>query len=76
MPREAHEFEQDFILVTETEMRVRQATQYAQLHAALIASPHEDIWEWDPSSLGGEDFVDRHFDEQHTTAGERMLERL
>ena len=76
MPREPHEFEQDFILVTETEMRVRQATQYTQLHTALLSSPHEDIWEWDPSSLAGEDFVDRHFDEQHTTAWERMLERL
>jgi hypothetical protein len=76
MIREPNEFEQDFILVTETDMRVRQATQYAQLHAALLSNPHEDIWEWDPSSLEGEDFVDRHFDEQHTTAWERMLERL
>jgi len=77
MPGQTHEFEQDFILVTETEMKVRQATQYTQLHAApLLSSPHEDIWEWDPSSLGGEEFVDRHFDEQHTTAWERMLERL
>jgi hypothetical protein len=76
MPREQQEFEQDFILVNETEMRVRQATQYAQLHTALLANPHEDIWEWDPSSLGVEDFVDRHSDEQHTTAWERMLERL
>jgi hypothetical protein len=76
MPRESHEFEQDFVLVTETEMRVRQATQYTQHHATLLSNPHEEIWEWDPSSLGSEDFVDRHFDEQHTTAWERMLERL
>jgi hypothetical protein len=76
MRRETQLFEQDFLLVTDTEMRVRQATQYTPLHMALVSSPHEDIWEWDPSSLEGEEFVDRHFDEQHTTAWERMLERL
>jgi hypothetical protein len=76
MPRETQEFEQDFVLVTETEMRVRQATQYAQLSPTLLSNPHEDIWEWDANDLDGEQLVDGHLDEQYTTVWERMLERL
>jgi hypothetical protein len=76
MPREPHEFEQDFILVTETEMRVRQATQYALLRTTLLSSPHDDIWEWDPSSLAGQELVDKYLDEECTTVWESMLERL
>jgi hypothetical protein len=76
MPRETQEFEQDFVLVTETEMRVRQATQYAQLSPTLLSNPHEDIWEWDASDLDGEQLVDGHLDEQYTTVWESMLERL
>jgi hypothetical protein len=76
MLRETQPFEQDFLLVTETEMRVRQATQYAQLDTAMLSSPHEDIWEWDPSNLDGETLVDHYFDEEYTTVWESMLERL
>ena len=57
MQREPQPFEQDFVLV-ETEMRVRQATQYTQLDPAILANPHEDIWEWEISDLDGEQFVD------------------
>ena len=75
MQREPQPFEQDFVLI-ETEMRVRQATQYTQLDPAILANPHEDIWEWEASDLDGEQFVDKLPDEPHTTVWESMLERL
>jgi hypothetical protein len=76
MPRQTQPFEQDFLLITETEMRVRQATQYAQLHMALVPNPHDDIWDWDPSSSAGQELVDKYLDEESTTVWESMLERL
>lgn len=76
MPRETQSFEQDFVLVTETQMRVRQATQYTQLSPEILANPPEDIWEWEASDLDGEQFIDKHLDEPHTTVWESMLERL
>ena len=76
MPRETQPFEQDFLLVSETEMRVRQATQYAQLDQAILLTQHEDLWEWNASTLDGERCADTHLDEEHATIWETMLERL
>ncbi len=76
MPREMQPFEQDFILITETEMRVRQATQYTGLPPATVAIPDQDVWEWETSGLDGEQIVDQPLDEEYTTVWESMLERL
>ena len=76
MPKESKPFEQDFVLVNQTEMRVRQATQYAQLHEAIVPIPDEDVWEWETSGLDDERFVDKPLDEEYTTVWESMLERL
>jgi hypothetical protein len=76
MSREIQPFEQDFILLTDTEMRVRQATQYTQLSSALLPNPYEDIWEWDASDQRSEQPIDRHVDEQYLTVWESMLKRL
>ena len=76
MPREPQPFEQDFVLVTQTEMRVRQATQYTQLHETLVPIPDEEVWEWETSGLDGEQLIDKHLDEEYSTVWERMIERL
>jgi hypothetical protein len=76
MLREPQPFEQDFLLVSETEMRVRQATQYAQLDQAILLTQHEDFWEWNASTLDGERRTDMHLDEEHATVWETILERL
>jgi hypothetical protein len=76
MPRETQPFEQDFLLLTETEMRVRQATQYAQLDMAILSTQHEDIWEWSPINQDGERDAGKHFDEDYATIWQAMLERL
>jgi hypothetical protein len=75
MPRGSQPFEQDFILHTQAEKHVRQATQYTQLHAALVPVPDEDIWEWE-TSLDGEQVVDKLLDEDYATVWESILERL
>jgi hypothetical protein len=75
MPRGSQPFEQDFILHTQSETHVRQATQYTQLHAALVPVPDEDIWEWE-TSLDGEQMVDKLLDEEYATVWESILERL
>ena len=75
MPKESEPFEQDFVLVSQTEIRVRQATQYAQLHEAIVPIPDEDVWEWE-TSLEGEQVLDKHVDQEYTTVWESMLERL
>ena len=78
MPRQYQPFEQDFLLVSETELQVRQAMQYTSLDRPIVAIPDEDIWEWENSSLEGEQAVDKHLhlDEEYTTVWESMLERL
>jgi hypothetical protein len=76
MPRESLPFEQDFILVTKPEMRVRQAMQYTPLNAAIVEIPDEDTWAWENSSLDGDQVIDKPFDEEHATIWESMLERL
>jgi hypothetical protein len=75
MPRRSQPFEQDFILHTQSEIHVRQATQYTQLHAALVPVPDEDIWEWE-TSLDGEQVVDKLLDQEYATVWESILERL
>jgi len=76
MPRESQPFEQDFILVSQTEMRVRQATQCTQLREAILPVPDEDVWEWENSGLDLERVIDRPLDEEYATVWESMLERL
>ena len=76
MPRDSYTLEQDFILVTETEMRVRQATQYTQLHTALIEAPHLAMGEWDFGGVGTEELLEQRFDEDFVTVWERTLEQL
>jgi hypothetical protein len=76
MLRETQPFEQDFLLVSETEMRVRQATQYAQLDKAILLTQQEDFWEWNASTLDGERCTDTQLDEEYVTVWETMLERL
>jgi len=76
MPKEPLPFEQDFVLVTQPEMHVRQATQYTSLHAALVEIPDEDTWAWENSSLDGDQVIDKPFDEEYATIWESMLERL
>jgi hypothetical protein len=76
MPRETQPFEQDFLLVSETEMRVRQATQYAQLDQAILLTQHEEIWEWEASTMDGERPSNKYLDEEYVTVWDTMLERL
>lgn len=78
MPRESQPFEQDFLLISETELRVRHATQYTRLDKPIAAIPDEETWEWENSSLEGEPDIDTHLhlDEEYATVWESMLERL
>jgi hypothetical protein len=76
MPREPQPFEQDFLLVTDTEMRVRQATQYAQLDMAILATRPEEVWEWDTGDLDDERPVNERIEEEYGTFWQSMLERL
>ncbi len=76
MPRENQPFEQDFLLVTDTEMRVRQATQYTQLNPMIVPVPDEDVWEWETSSWDAEPIFDKSLDEEYPTIWESTLERL
>jgi len=78
MPRESQPFEQDFLLISETELQVRQATQYTRLDKPMVALPDEDLWEWENSSLEGEQVMGKylHLDEEYATVWESMLARL
>jgi hypothetical protein len=76
MPKESLPFEQDFILVTKPEMRVRQAMQYTPLNAAVLDIPDEDTWAWENNCLDVEQIIDKPFDEDCATVWESMLERL
>jgi hypothetical protein len=76
MAIEMQPFEQDFLLVTETEMRVRQATQYARLDQPMLSSAHEAVWEWDDSTVIAEQPGDQLFDQQCASVWESILERL
>ena len=76
MRKESQPFEQDFILVTQTEMRVRQAAQYTQLHEEIVPIPDEDVWEWETSGLDGEQLVDKPLGQEYGSVWESMLERL
>ena len=76
MSGETDDFKQDFILLTETEMRVRQATQCTQLGKTLISNQHEDVWDWEASCLDEEQVGGKHRDEENITIWERMIERL
>lgn len=75
MPREYQPFEQDFLLITQPESRIKQATQDAQIATAILASPDDDLWAWeDPSSDSVHSLQDLF--EKCGTVWERMLERL
>jgi hypothetical protein len=78
MPKESQPFEQDFLLISETELQVRQATQYTRLDKPIVAIPDEDLWEWENSSLEGEQAINKHLhlEEEYTTIWETMLGRL
>jgi len=78
MPRESQPFEQDFLLISETELQVRQAMQYTRLDKPIVAIPDEDIWEWENSCLEDEQAMGKHLhlDEEYATVWESMLERL
>jgi hypothetical protein len=76
MLKEAHDFEQDFLLLTETEMRVRQATQCTQLDTVIVPNPHMDVWEWEASNLEDDQVSNKYFDEERVTVWERTIEQL
>jgi len=78
MPKESQPFEQDFLLISETELQVRQATQYTRLDKPIVEIPDEDLWEWENSSLEGEQTISKylHLDEDYATVWESMLARL
>jgi hypothetical protein len=76
MSREAQPFEQDFLLITETERRVRQAMQYSQLDQAALTVLQDTLWEWDATNLHDEQTEEQRFDEGCPTLWECTLERL
>jgi hypothetical protein len=76
MLKDAHDYEQDFLLLTETEMRVRQATQCTQLDTVLVPNPHMDVWTWEASSLEDDQLSNKYYDEEHVTVWERTIERI
>jgi hypothetical protein len=76
MPRAIHDYEQDFLLVTPSEIRVLQATQCTQLDTPITACPHEDVWEWEASNPDGDHAMEGYCSEEYASVWERTLERL
>jgi hypothetical protein len=75
MPREYQPFEQDFLLVTQPEGRIEQATRNAQIATAMLAAPDDDLWAWEDTTPDNVHTI-RDLFEECATVWELMLERL
>jgi hypothetical protein len=67
--------EQDFILVTGTEMSVRQATQYTRLDSRTLLHPYEESRKWHAGEADAMQLADGSYEEQEVTTWESTLER-
>jgi len=76
MQRYMAPFEQDFLLVDESNVKGRQGSRYGQAGTAIPSPPNEEIWgDGAPDSIS-EQIADKSFDEQCATVWESTLERL
>ena len=76
MAKAARIFEQDFILVTRTESRVRQEMQYTHLDSPTRTNSDEETLDWGTSIPDSDPSSDGPWDECQVSLWECTLERL
>jgi hypothetical protein len=76
MEKETRMFEQDFILVTRTELRVRQAMQYTHLDSPTRTNSNEETLDWGTCIPDSDPSSDGLWDECQVSLWECTLERL
>ena len=69
-------FEQDFILVNPTEMRVRLGMQATRLGTFIVSGEFEDVWECTGAAWDNEQTIDGPSDQEYASVWESTLERL
>jgi hypothetical protein len=76
MTRDAQCFEQDFLIVDPTEMRVRQGIQDTRLDTSILSNESERLWAFFAGIWDNEQTTDRPMDQEYVTVWESTLERL